>query len=81
MMILIALNFFALQSRAGRDINFAADDGFDAFRARGLIKLNRTVHRAVVGDGERGKFQLVRAIHELVQTTRAIEQRILGVQM
>ncbi len=65
---------FFFQPRAGRDINLAADDGLDAFRARGLIKFNRAVHRAVVGDGERGEFQLMRLVHEPVQTARAIEQ-------
>ena len=34
--------------------------GLMPFRARGLVKFNRTVHRAMVGDGERGKFQLMR---------------------
>jgi len=32
------------------------------------------VHRAVVGDGERGKFQFMRLVHEPVETARAIEQ-------
>ena len=65
---------FFFQPRAGRDVNFAADDGFDAFLARGLVKFNRAVHRAVVGDGERGKFQLMRLVHQPVETARAIEQ-------
>ena len=73
-MIFVALDFFALQPRARRDVNFATDDGFDAFGARGLIKFDDPVHRAVIGDGERGEFQLVRPFHQFIQATRAIEQ-------
>ena len=80
-MILVALDLFFLQARAGRDINLAADDGLDAFRAGGLIKFDDAVHRAVVGDGQRGKFQFMRPLHQRVQAARTIEQRILGVQM
>src|ERR1035437_3097403 len=69
---------FFFQPRTGRDIDFAADDGLDAFRPRRLIKINCAIHRAVVGDGERGKFQFVRLVHQPVQTARAIEQGILG---
>ena len=35
----------------------------------------------MVGDGERGEFQLMRLVHQPVQPAGAIEQRILGVQM
>ena len=72
-MLLVDLNFFAIQPRGGRDIHFAADDGLDTLGAGGLIKFNDAVHRTVVGDGERGKFQLVRPFHQRVQTARAIE--------
>ncbi len=72
---------FLFQPAAGRDINLAADDGLDAFFARGLVKINRAVHRAVIGDGERGELQFMRFFHQPVQPAGAIEQRILGVQM
>ena len=65
---------FLFQPAAGCDVNLAADDGLDAFRARSLIKINRAVHRAVVGDGERGKFQFMRLVHQPVQTAGTIEQ-------
>jgi hypothetical protein len=39
------------------------------------------MHHAMVGDGERGKFQFMRLVHQPVQTAGAIEQGILGVQM
>ena len=72
---------FFLQPAARRDINLAADDGLDALFARRLVKINDAVHRAVVGDGERGEFQFVRLVHQPVQPAGAIEQGILGVQM
>ena len=65
---------FLFQPAPRRNVNLAADDGLDAFLARGLIKLNRPVHCAVVGDGERGEFQFMRLVHQPVQTARAIEQ-------
>ena len=37
-----------LQAAAGRDIYFAADDRFDPLFARGLIKIDRAIHHAVV---------------------------------
>ena len=72
---------FLFQPAARRDIDLAADDGFDAFFARRLVKINDAVHRAVVGDGERGEFQFMGLVHQPVQPAGAIEQRILGVQM
>ena len=65
---------FLLQPAARRDINLAADDGFDALFARRLVKINDAVHRTVVGDGERGEFQLMRLVHQPVQPAGAIEQ-------
>ena len=72
---------FFLETAAGSHVNFAADDGFDAFRARRLVKINRAIHHAVVGDGKRGKFKFVGLVHQPVKPACAIEQRILGVQM
>ena len=73
MMIFVALDFFAIQPRTGRDIHFTADDWLDAFRPSGLVKFHDAVHCAVVGDGQRGKFQFVCPVHQLVQTARTIE--------
>ena len=70
-----------LEPAPGRDIDLAADDRLDALLARRLVKINRPVKHAVVGDRQRGELQLVRLVHQPVQTAGAIEQRILGVQM
>ena len=39
------------------------------------------MHRAVVRDGQRCEFQIMRLVHQPIQTARAIEQGILGVQV
>ena len=70
-----------LETAAGGDIDFAAENGLDAFVARGLIKINRAAKHAVVGDRQRGKSQLMRLVHQPIQSASAIEQRILRVQM
>ena len=72
---------FLFEAAAGGDINFAADNRLDPLLARHLIKINRAIENAVIGESERGKFQLVRSVHELVQTARPIEERILRMQM
>ena len=70
-----------LQAAARGDIDLAADDRFDSLFARRLVKINRAVKHAVVGDGQGGEFQFVRLFHQPVQAAGPIEQRILGVQM
>jgi hypothetical protein len=35
----------------------------------------------VIGDGQRWEFELMRLLHQPVETAGAIEQRILGVQV
>src|SRR5688572_9656213 len=72
---------FLFQPTAGRDIHLATDDRLDAFSASRLIKINRAVKNAVVGDADGGKLQLRRFIHQFVQTARSVEERILRMQM
>ena len=72
---------FFFEPRTGRDINLAADDGFDAFLPRFLVKIHRAVKHAVIRDRERRELQFVRALRELVQPARRIQERILRVQV
>ena len=58
-----------------------SQDRVQAFLARGLVKIHGSIQHAVVGNGYCRKFQLVRLVHQPVQTARPIEQRILGVQV
>ena len=70
-----------VEPAARRDVDFAADDRLDAFVAGGFVEIDRAVEHAVVGDGERGEFQLVGLLQQPIQPARAIEQGILGVEM
>jgi hypothetical protein len=48
---------------------------------RVVVKHYRGEQVAVLGDGNRRHLQLRRLIEQLVDPARAVEQRILGVQM
>ena len=48
---------------------------------RGLVELDRAVHDAVVGQAERRLVERRRALGELVDLARAVEQRVLGVDV
>ena len=48
---------------------------------RGLVELDRAVHDAVVGEPERRLAEARRALGELVDLARAVEQRVLGVDV
>src|SRR5207248_10559364 len=69
------------QTAAGGNINLAADDRLDPFLSRRLIEIDRPVKNAVVRQRQRGHSQFMRPLHEPVQTTGAIEQRELRMQM
>ena len=79
--ILAAARAFLVEAAAGRDINLASDDRFDPQVAGGLIKIDRAVKNAMIGDRQGGNLQLMRLLHQPVEAAGAIEQRILGVQM
>ena len=70
-----------LEPAPRRDIDFAADDRLDAFLARRLVKWNRPVQHAVIGDRQCRECQFVGFVHQPVQPASPIEQRILGVQV
>src|SRR5882762_8080670 len=63
------------------DVNLTTDNRFDPFVAGLLVEIDCTVKDAMIGQCQCGKFQLMRLFHELIQTARPIEQRVLGVQM
>ncbi len=72
---------FLFQAAAGSDVDFAAHNGLDPLVARGLVKVDRTIKDPVIGEGDGGKFQFVRLVHQLVEAAGAVEQRVLAVQM
>src|SRR5262245_14887722 len=72
---------FLVEPAPGGNIHLTADDRLDALVPGGLIKINRAIEHAVVGYRQRGEFEVVGLLHERLEATRAIEQRVFGVQM
>ncbi len=71
----------AVKPAAGRNVHLAANNRFYPRFASGLIKVYRAVHHPMIRNGERWKFQFHRAINQLVQSTRSVEHRELGMHM
>lgn len=61
------------------DINFAADDGVDAFGVRFVIELDGTEEIAVIRHGDGGHFLFGDNLHELLDFASAIEKGIVSV--
>ena len=76
--ILLAAGVF-LKPAAGRDVGLVADHRVDTGRLRRLVKLERAVKVAVVGDREGVHPQLDRAIDESIDRARPVEQAVVAV--
>ena len=63
------------------DGQFEAGDGPQPLGAGGACELHRTEHAVVVGERERRVTLLDGGAHQLVGTRRAVEQRVVGVQV
>ncbi len=63
------------------EVDLAADDRLDAVLAARLVELDRAVHDAVVGEPERRLLELRGALGERLDLARAVEQRVLGVDV
>ena len=72
---------FPVGMRSRRHIDLAADDRLHALLLRFLEKFDRAVKHPVIGHGERGHSVLPRLFHRFSNPHRAIERRILGVQV
>ena len=60
----LAVEFVLLVKACARgDVHLAADDGLDALGLAGAVKVDRAVHHAVVGDGDRVLPQLLDPVH------------------
>ena len=70
-----------IKSSPGRHINLAPDNRMDALRLAGPIKINGTVHDAVVGDGAGSLAQLLDAPGQIAYATGAVQQAILRMYM
>ena len=60
------------------DIQFASYYGFDPVVVGLLIKINRPVHIAVVGNGNSRHFILSGLLEKVVETNSAVKKAVLG---
>ena len=60
------------------DVGLAADDRLDPLCAGLLLELPRAVEVAVVGEGEGRHVEFDRAVYEVVDAVRAVEERVLA---
>ncbi len=72
---------YAVETRALRHVDLAADDRFYAPFLRGLVEIHGAVHHAVVGDGHRGHAAFRREVHEPRDAARAVQQAVFAVHM
>src|SRR5262249_33249372 len=70
-----------LEPALRRDVHLAADDRLDALARRLLRELDRAEHVPVVGDRTRRHPGLRDAREQLLYLVRAVEQRVLRVEM
>ena len=63
------------------EVGLEAEQRLDVVLAAGLEELDRAVHDAVVGEAERRLTELRRAGREGIDVARAVEQRVLGVDV
>jgi hypothetical protein len=77
----VALARLAFEARAGREVDLAAEDRLDAVLLGGLEELDRAEEVAVVGERDRRHAELLRALEERIDLDRAVEQRVLAVQV
>ena len=70
-----------VESGSGGDINFDADNGFDAGLCRFFIKLDRAEHGAVIGGGHGMHAELCGPLQQVVEANGPIQQAVLGVHV
>ena len=75
--------FFSVETRFGRNINFTADNRFDAAFLSRLVKINDAVHGAVVGYRQRCHAEIFCRVEQVINSCRAVEQTVfrMNVQM
>ncbi len=62
-------------------IDFASDDGFDAFAFGGFLEVDRAVHRAVVRHGDCRHIHFGDAAHEVFDADGTVEHAVGGVHV
>jgi hypothetical protein len=71
----------ALLASAGRDVELAADDRLDPRLLRGEVEVDATEEVAVVGERDRRKAKLARAVDQLLELRGAVEEAVLRVNV
>ena len=70
-----------IKARARGNIDLAADDGLDALGLAGAIKIDRTVHHAMVGDGAGGLPHRLNELWKVADAARTVKQTVFGMDM
>ena len=73
MKIFNAVIFFTVEARTWRNVNFTADNRFNAALPCRLVKINDAVHCAVVGYGKGSHSEIFRRVEQVVNPCRAVE--------
>jgi hypothetical protein len=72
---------FLLGDVTVNDVHLIANDGLDAFSFTYLQQLNRAVHDAVIGEGDRIHPQFQGPIHQRIDMASTIEQAVVAVDV
>ena len=78
---MIGAFFRFVETRNRRDVRLVAENRFDADVERFLIKFERAVEVAVVGQREGRHFELFRPSEQRVQLPDAVEKRVVRVRV
>jgi hypothetical protein len=63
------------------EVDLAPEDRLDVVLAARLVELHGAVHHPVVGEPQRRLPELRRALGQVLDVARAVEQRVLGVDV
>ncbi len=81
---MIGITFLAIglvKTGRGRHIDFAPDDRFDPLGTAGVVKSNRSVEHAVIGQGNRILPAFFDALRDLFDTAGTVEKAVFAVQV
>ena len=76
-----AVLFFSFKTGTTGYIDFTANDWLDAFFLTGFVEIDRTIHDAMVGDGQGIHAEFLRPVSDLTDLGGTVEQRIFRMDM
>ena len=74
----LALRIATVSMFAARDVGFHADDRLDARALHLIVKRDRAVHIAVIGDGNGTRSEFLRALGERLDLNGPVEKTEVG---